>query len=467
MEPVRSIITRRSLVLADAAIILALLLLSALAVWWFVADLSTLRNDLLREQIHSMRSIIGRAAGHIEEELESGVEVTLDDYAKRNRADLFAGRAGGPADRYAYMAVVNTDGVIVGHSDLGQRGKRLKKDWYDQILYAVGADVKRTRSGALTGGIAAYDVHIPVVVHENEAGSFHLGLGQDWFEGWYAQARREFLFRRSLGLAAIGLAVAAASGSLYFLSRRVLLLRSAVTETYMRAALELGRLSAGLAHEIRNPLHALRLNLHAFQRTQQNHQALEPREITRMLVESSTEIDRIDDLLRQLINFATPGDANAEAFNLNAELEGVVDFIAQELQRGGVEVHLDLPRSPVSVRMDSARLRQIMLNLLHNARDSMAQGGRIDVTLTRRNDHVEIVVADQGRGIAEADLPHIFEPFFTTSDDGTGMGLAVVKRFVQEAGGDIACEANCPCGTRFRIRLAEAVNTRQSEDAPI
>jgi signal transduction histidine kinase len=467
MEPVRSVITRTALAIAVSAIALALVLLPLVTVWWFVSDLNTLRYDLLRKEIHAMRSITERSAGHFEQLLESDPDAALGDVVLLQRLKPFLPHTDdGQAPRYAYAAVVGDDGVILSHTDPDRRGRQLGRDWYDRVLYPLGTDVRRTRSQALTGGLPAYDVYAQILVHGDKAGSYHLGLGQRWFDTWTAGARRDFLVRRSLGTGAVWLVAAAAAVSLYYLTRRVLVLRRAVTETYMRAASELGRLSAGLAHEIRNPLHALRLNLHAFQRTQQDRDALEPQEITRMLAESSTEIDRIDHLLRQLINFATPGEASSQTFNLNSELEGVVDFIGQELQRSNVQVHLSVPRYPVSVRMDSARLRQIMLNLLHNARDSMPEGGPIHVNLTRKNGQVEIAVADQGRGIAEADLPHIYEPFFTTSDDGTGMGLALVRRFVQEVGGDVRCEANQPRGTRFRIRLAEAASPRSSEEAP-
>jgi two-component system sensor histidine kinase HydH len=285
-------------------------------------------------------------------------------------------------------------------------------------------------------------------------------LNQALFGQRLGETKTTLLSGRSLWFAVILFVTIAAAASLVAGSRRMRRLQQTVTDTYMQAASELGRLAAGLAHEIRNPLHALRLNLHAFSRTRQDPTALEPAEINRMLEQSACEIDRIDKLLHQLIDFATPSEPRAEAFNMSAELDGVIDFIRQELRRSRVDVHLELPRVPISVCMDPARLRQIMLNLLHNARDSMPDGGRIEVIVSRRDTHVEILVVDQGCGIAEADRPHIFEPFFSSSDDGTGLGLALVKRFVQEAGGDIHCEANQPEGTRFRIRLAEATKVR-------
>ncbi|MCH5374345.1 MAG: ATP-binding protein [Planctomycetes bacterium] len=445
--------------LANVTIALSLVLLLTLTVWQSVADLHSLRNDLLREEILVVRAEAVRTAARVEQSLKSVGDANLDDLGKTAEALAWLRKDVDRRDvRYPYAAIVDSGGTVVWHTDPSQRGKHLRREWYESVAYEVGTDVVRTRSPVLSTGVLAYDVHVPILANGEEVGTYHIGLSQAWFAQRFADAKRQFLLERSLSVGAVFLVVVAAAASLYAISRRTQMLKTTVTRTYMRAASELGRLAAGLAHEIRNPLQALRLNLHTFRRTQQDSQMLEPAEIARMLDQSSAEIDRIDTLLSQLINFATPAKPRAEAFSLNSELEGVVDFISQELRRSDIDVHVDLPKSPVSIRMDRARLRQIMLNLLHNARDSMPDGGRIDVAITRKDPHVEIVVSDQGGGIAEADLPHIFEPFFTTSVDGSGLGLALVKRFVEEAGGEICCEANQPHGTRFRVRLTEAIS---------
>ncbi len=445
---------------SDMALALALLVLVAFTVWSFLEDLRSLRLHALSEEIHGMRFQAAEAVGHIEQELESTGGASLDslavgDVLARTRASL-----DGDADQFPYAAVVTLNGLIVGHTDRERQGKQLGHEWYESVVYDLGTDVVLTRSPVLTPGTTAYDVRVPIVVDGEEVGKYHIGLSQAWFDRRLVGARSEFFLRRSLPLAGIFVVTVLTIAAIIARSRRLLTLQKTVTDTYMQAASELGRLAAGLAHEVRNPLHALRLNLHAFRRTQQNPTALEPTEIARMLEQSSCEIDRIDKLLHQLIDFATPNEPRAKAFNLNSELEGVVDFIRQELRRNNTDVQLEMPKSPISVCMDPARLRQIMLNLLHNARDSMPEGGQITVKLLRKDAQVEILVADQGGGIAEADRPHIFEPFFSASDDGTGLGLALVKRFVQEAGGDIDCEPNQPHGTRFRIRLIEAANGR-------
>jgi signal transduction histidine kinase len=108
------------------------------------------------------------------------------------------------------------------------------------------------------------------------------------------------------------------------------------------------------------------------------------------------------------------------------------------------------------VHLDRNRFRQIMLNLLTNAKEAVGTEGQIEVTLARHGrDQVEIVVADDGPGVAPVDRDRIFDPFYSTKELGTGLGLAMVKRFVDEAGGSVACEANESNGARFRISFPE------------
>jgi two-component system sensor histidine kinase HydH len=217
-----------------------------------------------------------------------------------------------------------------------------------------------------------------------------------------------------------------------------------------------GKLAAGLAHEIRNPLHAIQLNLHSFRRVHEQKAELPPDEITKMLEESSREIDRIEQLMQQLIDFATPDEPRDQLIDLTSEIQDIVEFIRQEILDTKIEIQARLPRGPVWARMDRGRLRQIMLNLLQNAQQAMEEGGKIEVGLTRRRALIEITVADSGPGIREEDRQRIFEPFFSTKLEGTGLGLALVKRFIDEVDGQIHCDANSDGGVTFRIELPEA-----------
>jgi C4-dicarboxylate-specific signal transduction histidine kinase len=110
--------------------------------------------------------------------------------------------------------------------------------------------------------------------------------------------------------------------------------------------------------------------------------------------------------------------------------------------------------------MDHGRLRQIMLNLLQNAQQAMKQGGQIQVSLSSRRGRVSLTIADNGPGIGAEHRKQVFEPFFSTRKDGVGLGLALVKRFVDEVDGEIDCLENPPSGVMFRIVLPEATGPR-------
>src|SRR5690606_13900465 len=112
-----------------------------------------------------------------------------------------------------------------------------------------------------------------------------------------------------------------------------------------------------------------------------------------------------------------------------------------------------LPQSPVIVHMDPNRVRQMMMNLLLNAKEALKRGGDLWVDVRRERDAARITVADNGPGVLPQDRHRIFEPFYTTKNGGSGFGLAMVKRYVTEAGGTVNCEPNNGRGTKFQIRL--------------
>ncbi|HRX83258.1 MAG TPA: ATP-binding protein, partial [Pirellulaceae bacterium] len=345
-------------------------------------------------------------------------------------------------------------GNVLLHSDSNRIGERLSRQWYDRLATEAGNLVVETRSNALTDGERALDIRVPIAFGDQEVGEYHAGFDMAWFESWSSARQGVVLSHRTLLFGAVLLIVMLATTSLYYIATHSVFLRRAVNTAQLERTAEISQLAAGLAHEIRNPLHAIRLNLHTFGRAQDSGSTLAPAEIKTMLDQSSREIERIDRLMQELVSFATPEVPRDELIDLKAELKGVVEFIDQELLRNNVRVKTELPPQPVFVRFDSGRLRQILLNLLHNAAYASPSQGQIIVAVAVRGPAVEIRITDNGSGVADADRERIFEPFFTTKSDGTGLGLALVKRFVDDADGEIVCEHNPSGGAVFRIRLA-------------
>jgi len=450
----------RSAIAAYGCIGVALVLLLGLSVWRTYREMKSFRSTLLQAEVARLRSHAERTVGRLERELESQDEL---DLSLAGRADWLRDYWTKviPEEARLYAALVDREGQVVLHSNPDLSGGQLARHWYDRLATEAGDLIVETHSKALTSGKRALDVRVPIVLGDREVGEYHAGFDLTWFEEHSADQRRDFLRQRIILVGSVLLIVLLAETSLYYIATHSVFLRRAVNTAHLERAAEISQLAAGLAHEIRNPLHAIRLNLHTFQRSQRDGSTLEPEELKKMLEESSREIDRIDQLMQELVGFATPEEPRDEVIDLNSELQSVVDFIDQEMVRNDVAVRTDLPRRSVLVRFDPGRLRQIMLNLLHNAAAASNANGRITVAVANRGGQAEITVSDHGCGVSDADREKIFEPFFTTKSHGTGLGLALVKRFVEEADGEIRCEDNPGGGTIFRIRLKEYSKPQQ------
>lgn len=439
-----------------------------------------LRKTLLQAEIDRLRLHAERTVGRIERDLEVRNATDLnhlgsDEWLRqRLHDDLPQG------ERRLYAAVVNSSGEVLLHSDPPRRGQRLRRNWYNRILSElhasrsgaetsaesgateVGWEVFVTPSPVLALGGPAYDIRIPIEIGDREVGEYHTGFDVGWFENSIADRQSLFVRNRSLLIGGVLLVVLLGATSLYYIATHSITLRRAVDAASLERATEVGKLAAGLAHEIRNPLHAIRLNLHTFRRAHERQVELPRDEVTALLGQSSREIDRIEQLMQQLVAFATPDEPRRETVNLTTEIEGVVEFLRREMLDKNVEIRTKLPATGVRARLDQGRLRQIMLNLLQNAQQALADGGKVEIELTRRRGRAEISVADNGPGIPEEDCERIFEPFYSTKPDGTGLGLALVKRFVEEVGGTIRCEQNSEGGVTFRIILRQAGSSRSA-----
>ncbi|MCA9541925.1 MAG: HAMP domain-containing protein, partial [Myxococcales bacterium] len=192
-----------------------------------------------------------------------------------------------------------------------------------------------------------------------------------------------------------------------------------------------GRLAAGVAHEIGNPLTAVLGFLEFLRDPREAPEALR----TELLGRMNTELLRIRDIVRQLLDFSRPSPASPERVSLRAVAESAVGLIAFHNATRGVTVTIEGEAPPVFA--DPTRLRQVLVNLLLNAGAAMGGEGEIRVALDADAAHVRVQVIDQGPGVPADLVPNLFEPFATTKPvgEGTGLGLAIAARLVEEAGG--------------------------------
>ncbi len=210
-----------------------------------------------------------------------------------------------------------------------------------------------------------------------------------------------------------------------------------------------GTLAAGLAHEVRNPLNSATLQLQVLERRLQRGKA-EPealRSVTRLVRD---ELERLERLVKDFLDFARPQTLALEAQELDPIVTSVVDLLRPEADAKGVTVDLTLGSSPARAEVDAGRMRQVLLNLVRNALEAIDGGGTITVTTSQTAGRLEVHVADTGAGFPD-DLP-IFDAFFTTKDGGTGLGLAIVHQLVTSHGGTVTVVSR-PGRTVFTVGL--------------
>jgi signal transduction histidine kinase len=218
----------------------------------------------------------------------------------------------------------------------------------------------------------------------------------------------------------------------------------------------LGLLTAGLAHEIRNPLVAIRTFT---QLLPERYNDAEFREGFQGL--ALKEVDRICGLINDLLSFARPSRPNVAEENMNDVVDGIARILETEAKEKGVEITKDFAPNLPKVWIDREQLKQVFMNLIFNAIQAMKEGGSIFIStrVTSRNDaehsgqFVQVEIRDTGIGIPPENLDHIFDPFFTSKDEGNGLGLSISHQIVQEHGGYVTVESKVDVGTTFFINL--------------
>jgi signal transduction histidine kinase len=226
-----------------------------------------------------------------------------------------------------------------------------------------------------------------------------------------------------------------------------------------------GRISAQITHEIRNPLNAIGLNAELLAEELDGSASDEPRALVQAI---GREVDRLNAVTEEYLRFARLPKPNFAREDLNDILSGLVEFVRPELSAARVELEIDLAAGLPPVRADEGQLRAAFLNLLRNSREAMPAGGTVTVS-TRASDggDVEACVRDTGGGIPSASLPRIFEAFYSTKEKGTGLGLAFTQQVVQEHGGSIRCESAPGRGTLFIVHLPRAPEDRAAAGAGV
>jgi signal transduction histidine kinase len=408
------------------------------------------------EQISRLISHAERSASHIASQLaEDGTPLDLSAIHASRWLRTYWTQTLSRQPYRLYAAIVALDGTIIAHTNREQEGRHIvNAEGAGLPLFAEQAELT---DEVLTSDQRAIDVRVPIKQGDEPIGVYHAGLDADWLDEKMADemTRRAWFWIALVG-GTCGVLLLS-SGAVVQVTRRTARLEHELEAAEARRVTEMHELVLGIAHEIRNPLNAIRLNMHTVGQVFRDEAALSAEEIGSMLEEMEEEVGRLETLMREMLGFARAGGRQSAPVDVADEIRRTVVLLRSKLDQHHIVLVLDLANEPCRVTADPARLRQVLINLINNAIEAIGSGGRIEIAAHAWRSQVEISVVDNGPGVAAEDRQRVFIPFFSTKATGTGLGLALARKFVEEAGGTLACEESpLGRGTCFRIFLPAA-----------
>jgi len=410
------------LALRSALIFLIVVVAAFVISSFFLADFS----DTLLEATLSDAMTDTREMGElITERLREGF-ISPTDRAKISRT----------MDKYGFIYLVasNRDGGVVFNMGLKEAMVFAK---YDDIgIYPRVITGKGLR-------IPVYDVSVRMA----DGRYLHAGIPQEGLTPELAKVTDSagdmlrILFALALGLISV-----AVTYSVVML-RRVKVLRGEMER--QSRLVYLGEIAGSLAHEIRNPLNTINMNIQLLDEQLADSDERTSSKIRRV----RNEIIRLDGILTSFLRFARPPKLSIRKVNLSELLTKIMDFFSPEVEGAGIHLQIDLAEDLPTIHGDPEQLRQLFLNLLLNARDATEKDGSMKITAWKTPRRVHIAVSDTGCGIEKKELGKIFEPYVTSKENGTGVGLAIVRRIVMDHAGSIRVESEVGKGTTFTVSL--------------
>jgi len=215
----------------------------------------------------------------------------------------------------------------------------------------------------------------------------------------------------------------------------------------------MGKLAAGLAHELKNPLSTMKLHLQLLEEDLAAAQLAEKQPMLNRIATVKKEAERLRQTLDDFLRFAGRIELRLENVGLNTLVQDLVDFLHAQAQAGKVRILTALAPEAPHCRLDSNLFKQALLNLMLNAIQAMPNGGELMIRTMASKTHAILYVSDTGVGISAENIPRIFEAYYTTKKGGTGLGLPTTRRIIEEHGGHIVVNSEPNRGTSFRIEL--------------
>lgn len=224
-----------------------------------------------------------------------------------------------------------------------------------------------------------------------------------------------------------------------------------------------GTLASGLAHEIRNPLNSMNMNIQLLQEELQDRSIPDPGDVNEMFDSTRREIQRLEKLVSSFLSYARPTQVQFVTTNLNRLITELVEFLGSEIKTRKIRLQLDLDEKLPDLELDEGQVRQALLNVIQNAIQVLEPGGGLKIeTRFAAGDRLLVIIEDKGPGITARELEQIFKVFYSTRRGGTGLGLPIAQRIAELHGGGIKVESNVGVGTRVTLIFPQRLQEEQS-----
>jgi len=229
---------------------------------------------------------------------------------------------------------------------------------------------------------------------------------------------------------------------------------------------EIARLAGALAHEIKNPLSTIRLNMELLAEDLEETQTPAQRRALKRIDLVRGECQRLQDLLDDFLKYATVRHLDLQPTDLNTEIDEALDFFEPEAHEAGVELVRYLDPDLPGVMLDREAFRGALLNLILNAKQAMPEGGQLVARTTSANGNVALYLIDTGCGMNERTAAQMFDAFFSTKPGGSGLGLPTTAKIIEAHGGRIRVQSDVGRGTQFIIELPVPARLPRENQSP-
>ncbi len=405
-------------------------------------DLSNRRTMMLTSEISNLESHVERTIIRIQSDLREGK--TLDDFSEPNVAPWLVEhwfRMIELPENRIYAYIEDADGSIrsFGGKIDSVKDRVLDREQvpgFQKFVQYVRDVTDQTASSE----VLAIEIGVPIEHLNQRIGLYRTAIPMKWMESQITSAERSRWFVWFSVLLAMTMIVATTAVFVFRLGSHSRDLEVALKHSETRRLADLSKLVVSMAHELRNPLNSIRLNLFSSEKLIRGESPMDQKEALVMIHESVGEIERVNELIGHLLGFVKTDESQETWLNIDAEIQSVLQFLKTTHAHHGVQVDYRFSDGIAIGKVSKKHLRQILINLLQNSQQAMIGGGQIRISLRCDSQTVTVSVEDSGPGVLSNLFEKIFEPFYSTHPEGAGLGLAVVRNLIEASGGSVSCQ---------------------------